>query len=313
MNRSLRILALLAALAGCSQPREPVPITPPVDTQRRRGRTPPVARVRAGDTSGRRRGARARAGRGRPTWRDLRLRVGGRRRAHADRDRVRAEGRRDVREAPRDGTVPIRARHLPAQRRPRLRVRRRRDHRANRSRIRQEGDARSLQGELRGGEALSFMAAAGDRLRGRVPRVESACATECARTRLFDSASWEASPRRASSRRRDRLGSQEVTDVGCLCSSRSASASILTDAGRAFMRAATICCACSATSNKLAICARVRSRAPRSVLLARYSCRDCEASAAIFIEPRCDRASREASSAGFDVPAALHVAAAPAG
>ena len=32
MNRSLRILVLLAALAGCTQPREPVPITPPADT-----------------------------------------------------------------------------------------------------------------------------------------------------------------------------------------------------------------------------------------------------------------------------------------
>jgi len=32
MNRSLRILVLLAAIAGCTQPREPVPITPPADT-----------------------------------------------------------------------------------------------------------------------------------------------------------------------------------------------------------------------------------------------------------------------------------------
>ena len=32
MNRSVRILALVAAIAGCSQPREPVPITPPADT-----------------------------------------------------------------------------------------------------------------------------------------------------------------------------------------------------------------------------------------------------------------------------------------
>ena len=31
MNRSLGIVALAAALAGCSQPREPVPITPPTD------------------------------------------------------------------------------------------------------------------------------------------------------------------------------------------------------------------------------------------------------------------------------------------
>ena len=32
MNRSLRTLVLLAAIAGCTQPREPVPLTPPADT-----------------------------------------------------------------------------------------------------------------------------------------------------------------------------------------------------------------------------------------------------------------------------------------
>ena len=32
MNRSFGVIALAIAFAGCSQPREPVPITPPADT-----------------------------------------------------------------------------------------------------------------------------------------------------------------------------------------------------------------------------------------------------------------------------------------
>jgi len=32
MNRFPRILVLVAAIAGCTQPREPVPVTPPADT-----------------------------------------------------------------------------------------------------------------------------------------------------------------------------------------------------------------------------------------------------------------------------------------
>jgi hypothetical protein len=134
MRRSIALVAFVAALVGCTQTREPVPITPQADTKgaavvrRPLPETAPASPQTAAvapATTAREPAVVVPAG-------VLYVCVSGSGGTRTQTgDRVRAESRRDVREAPRNGTVSIRARHLPPQRRARLCSRGCRNHRAD--------------------------------------------------------------------------------------------------------------------------------------------------------------------------------------
>ncbi len=145
-----RVLAAAAGmLAACSPAptaTSPLPITPPSEVAgaavvRKTIPEPAPATVPPAPRAAPRNRHPARS--------DLRLRLGSRRRANDDGDRILAQGRRAVREGSGDGTLPVRAQRLPQERRPRLCRQWRRDHDGDGSGVRQEGHAHPAQVELR--------------------------------------------------------------------------------------------------------------------------------------------------------------------